>query len=223
MSTDDRIGLHLEHWLGAWPPVPDTVTVVGSPHRERPGWNGTIRTVAGVQTPRGTVLSVPPRAVDAVRSLGDDLGSIAAGLADALGLPGWRFVTGVFRWTVDPAPTDHPGTWVSPDDPRVPDWLRPFNAEVLVAFTDSGIAAGVGRKVHDRWGQELAVVTEPAHRRQGWAARLVAQAAHRVLDAGAVPTYLHSPGNDASARTADAAGFPDRGWRILGLFEGPPA
>ncbi len=222
MRAENRIALHLEHWLGAWPPGPGRVTVVGSERRQRPGWNGTIRKVAGVQTPSGTVLSVPPATVEAVRALGDDLDSIAAGLAGAVGLPGWRFVTGVFRWSDAPAPTDHPGTWVSPDDPRIPEWLRPFNAEVLVAFTDDGVAAGVGRKVHDRWGQELAVVTEPAHRRQGWAARLVAQAAHRVLDAGAVPTYLHSPNNAASARTADAAGFPDRGWRILGLFDGLP-
>ena len=47
--------------------------------------------------------------------------------------------------------------------------------------------------------------------------RLVAQAARRVLDEGAVPTYQHDPANIASARVADAAGFPDRGWRSAGM------
>jgi len=47
----------------------------------------------------------------------------------------------------------------------------------------------------------------------------VAQAARRVLADGAVPTYLHAFDNEASARVADAAGFPDRGWHVFELFE----
>ena len=35
--------------------------------------------------------------------------------------------------------------------------------------------------------------------------------------AGVVPTYLHDPANTASAKVADAAGFPDRGWTVLGM------
>ena len=46
----------------------------------------------------------------------------------------------------------------------------------------------------------------------------VAQAARRVLDEGAVPTYLHERDNHASARVAEAAGFPDRGWRAYGVY-----
>ena len=57
---------------------------------------------------------------------------------------------------------------------------------------------------------------------RGLARRLVAQAARRVLDEGAVPTYLHDPANVASAKVADAAGLPDRGWSVLGLFERQP-
>jgi len=81
-------------------------------------------------------------------------------------------------------------------------------------------AAGVGRKRHDEHGQELAVATEPAHQGKGLARRLVAQATRRVLDEGAVATYLHAPDNVASARVADASGFPDRGWSIYGLPTG---
>ena len=32
-----------------------------------------------------------------------------------------------------------------------------------------------------------------------------------------MPTYLHDPANTASAKVADAAGFPDRGWTVLGM------
>jgi predicted GNAT family acetyltransferase len=49
------------------------------------------------------------------------------------------------------------------------------------------------------------------------ARRLVAQAARRVVDGGMVATYLHDPANTASARVAEAAGFPDHGWTVIGL------
>jgi hypothetical protein len=32
-----------------------------------------------------------------------------------------------------------------------------------------------------------------------------------------VPTYIHDPANTASAHTADAAGFPDRGWTVIAV------
>ena len=120
--------------------------------------------------------------------------------------------------------SDDPGVWLPTDDPRVLPWLKPFNGEVLVGFAEDGsIAAGVGRKIHNGFGHELAVVTEEGHRGQRWAQRLVTQAARRVLADGAVPIYLHAEDNTASARTADASGFPDLGWRMLGLFPGTPS
>lgn len=90
---------------------------------------------------------------------------------------------------------------------------------VLVVRDQRGrYLAGVGIKRHDRHGHELAVGTVPAARGRGLARRLVAQAARRVLDDGAVPTYLHDRSNAASARVAEAAGFPDRGWRSYGVY-----
>ena len=80
------------------------------------------------------------------------------------------------------------------------------------------MAAGVGIKRHTPHGHELAVGTEPAHRGRGLARALVAQAARRVLAEGAVPLYLHEFANSASAQVAAAAGFPDRGWRVVGLL-----
>ena len=211
---------HLDDWLGVWPPDSTPLTVVGSERRRIAGWDGRIRPVVGVSTPSGTVLSVPPDRAEAVASLGEDLESIADALPAALGLDGGRVFTGVFRWTEAPTPGDDPGEWLAPGDPRILPWLEPFNGGVLVGLSDGEVAAGVGIKRHDRWGRELAVVTEPGFRGQGWARRLVTQAARRVISDGAVPTYLHAEGNAASARTADASGFPDLGWRIIGVSGG---
>jgi GNAT superfamily N-acetyltransferase len=218
-----RVAAHLRTWLGEWPEGgPQGLVVVGSSARTEPGWDGEVRAVAGVATPTGAVLSVPPASADAVRALGGDLAVVGARIADVVGRPGWTFAAGVFRWTAAPTPGDDEGTWIDPHEEGVPAWLRPFNGDVLVARVDGQVAAGVGRKQHDRHGHELAVVTEEGHRGKGLAARLVAQAARRVLADGAVPTYLHAPGNAASAATAVRSGFLDEGWQVLGLFGGPP-
>ena len=111
------------------------------------------------------------------------------------------------------------------DDPRVPAWLHPFGGEVLIALipadqldqraaTRNTSAAGVGIKRHDRFGWVVAVGTEDRFAGQGLGRRLVAQAARRVITDGAVATYLHDPRNLASAKVAEAAGFPDRGWKV---------
>ncbi len=223
MPISSRLSSHLSSWLGAWPSDgPRSLIVTSSPRREQPGWDGSIRPIAGIATPDGVVLSVPEASVSEVQALGDTLDEVGPRLAETLGRPGWRFYAGVFRWSEQPIPFDRPGVWLPRDHESVLEWLKPFNGEVLVGFEDGEVAAGVGRKLHDRWGHELAVVTEKGHRGRGWAKRLVSQAAERVLDDGAVPTYLHSPTNEASARTADACGFPDRGWRILGIFPSDP-
>lgn len=183
--------------------------------------------VVGVATPEGVVLSVPPDHVDRVRGLADGLAGLraaGAALGDALGIPGARLFEGVFRWSEAPADLPDAGAWVPVDDPRVPPWLVPFGGDVLMAFDDAGgYVAGVGIKRHDEFGQELAVVTEEAAQGRGLARRLVAQAARRVLDRGAVPTYFHADANVRSAKVADAAGFRDRGWRILGVSARPSA
>lgn len=228
-EVDERLQAHLRTWLGAWPST-RPVHVVGSDRRTEPGWDGAVRPLNVVSAPEGAVVSVPPSAVERVAAavdrleaagVADVLAALGARLPELLDRPGQRVGSGVFRWSTAPPPSDDPGTWLPRDDPRVPEWLRPFNGDVLVALADDGtLAAGVGRKQHDGHGHELAVVTQEGHRGRGLARRLVTQAARRVLDDGAVPVYLHDPTNVASARTADASGFPDVGWRILGLFGG---
>lgn len=212
----DRLHRHLRSWLGAWPPT-GGVTVVGSPRRTEPGWDGAVRPFAGVASPEGTVLSVAPDRVDGLRAAGATLEELLEALPEALGRPGSVVGRGVYRYAVSPPAVDAVGEWVPADGPEVPAWLRPFGGQVLVAWEDGRYAAGLGVKRHDGIGHEVAVATEERWRGRGLARALVARAAAGILGHGGVPIYLHGRANDASARVAEAAGFPDRGWVILGL------
>jgi GNAT superfamily N-acetyltransferase len=212
----DRLNRHLRSWLGAWPPV-EEVTVVGSPRRVEPGWDGASRPLAGITTPEGTIVSVPPDRLETVRALGSDREEVLDGLPAALGRPGGVVGRGVYRFAVSPPLVDPIGEWVPADAPDVPAWLRPFGGDVLVVREDGQYVAGLGIKRHDELGHEVAVATEEAWRGRGLARSLVARAAAGILRGGGVPVYLHGRGNEASARVAQAAGFPDRGWLILGL------
>lgn len=218
---EKRLYHHLVSWLGQWP-TSRQWWVVGSERRVRPGWDGRVHPLIGVGQPGGTVLSVPATRISPVRTLLDlPAEDLLEKLPATLGVDGQRSFTGVFRYSVAPEPLPDAGLWLPADDPGLPSWLRPFGGEVLVARDpDTGAyLAGVGIKRHDRYGHELAVGTDPAARGRGLATRLVAQAARRVLDEGQLPTYVHASDNPASARVAEAAGFPDRGWSYFGLTE----
>jgi GNAT superfamily N-acetyltransferase len=218
----ERLGEHLRSWVGAWPPERH-LQVVANPRRALPGWDGSVAPVAGVVTAEGdAVIGVLPEIADdaAATAAGGDLDALLAALPRLLGRRGIAG-RGVFRWST--APTDLPdaGVWIPHDDPRVPEWLRPFGGDVLVVLDDDRYVAGVGIKKHDAAGKEISVGTVEAARGRGLARRLVAQAARRILADGAVPTYLHAADNIASAKAADAAGFPDLGWKVVGFFPLP--
>jgi GNAT superfamily N-acetyltransferase len=227
VDAELRLHQHLAHQLGQWPPRRG-LDVVGSPHRTRPGWDGAVRAVWGVSTPDAAVVSVPPGVAKQAQALGSDLACLedpawGAALAELVGRPGAQAGTGVFRAVGPRGIPDLPdaGVWLSVDDPRVPRWLHPFAGPALVALDEGGAyGAGVGLKRHDDYGWEIAVATEPPMRGRGIARRLVAQAARAVLAEGHAVTYLHAPDNAASARVAEAAGFPVRGWRVIGLWGG---
>lgn len=214
-----RLGAFLAGWLGTWPPT-TRLDVASSPARSEPGWDGVIRPVIGVATPSGAVVSVPASLLEEARqlaALGEQ--AFAFRIGALVGLESAQLVRAVFRYSEHRSDLPDAGMWTPRDDPRVPEWLKPFNDEVLVAFADDGsYAAGVGLKKHNVLGVELAVGTEPRQRNKGLAKRLVAQAARAVIDGGAVAIYLHAPSNLPSAAVAEAAGFPDRGWEVLGLF-----
>ena len=224
-DDDPQLAAHLRSWVGGWPPPTSgpALTVVGDAARDRAGWDGQVHPATGVLRADGRgVLGVPPAVAELVVS--GDVDEVLALAPRALGAEGSVY-RGVFRWTTSPAPaSDLPdaGEWLPIGDPRVPDWLRPFGGSVLVALQDDAYVAGVGLKRHDDHARELAVVTTEAARGRGLARRLVAQAARRVIDEGRVATYLHAPGNRASARVGDATGFTDRGWQVLGFFPTPP-
>lgn len=215
--TDVRLRDFLVAWLGDWPDK-DHLTVVGTPIRKQPGWDGQIHEVLGVSDGEGGVLSVPPDAEAAVRDAVRTWDEMRTRLPKAMGRPKARVYAGKFRWTVKPAELEDAGQWVSYEDPRVPGWLKPFGGQALIAFDDHGAyAAGVGIKRHNAAGMEISVGTEEAHRGKGLASRLVAQAARWILAEGAVPIYLHDPANIGSDKTALKAGFPDEGWKIIGM------
>ncbi len=224
---------HWSTWTGASAPelallgsgARDRVLVVGSAAREQPGWDGAVHGVVGVADAAGSaVVSVPPAYAgwgQVFVADGGSLDELRAALPGRLGRPDHVVYRGVCRWAVDVPTSDvlpDAGQWLPAADPRVPAWLRPFGGDVLVVLDDDRYVAGVGLKRHDAHGQEIAVVTEEAARGRGLARRLVAQAARTLLARGIVPTYLHDPANVASGKVADAAGFPDRGWTVLGLF-----
>jgi GNAT superfamily N-acetyltransferase len=207
----------LAEYLGAWPATPG-LTVVGSEVRVRPGWDGQISDVVGVASPDTAVISVPPGVAEPVRDRARSWEQAGSILPQALARPESQVYYGTFRWTYRPAELTDAGVWVPVDDPRVPPWLHPFGGNVLITLAGGVYAAGVGIKRHNAFGLEISVGTEPEHRGKGLATRLVAQAARWVLAQGAVPIYLHDPANVASDRTANAAGFPDEGWQVLGLW-----
>jgi len=212
----DRLHRHLTRWLGAWPPT-GGLTVATSPHRTEPGWDGRVRPFAGIATPEGTVLSVPPDCVDRVGNAGTTLNEVLEALPDALGQPGAVVGRGVYRYAVTPPPVEPVGEWVPADGDDVPAWLRPFGGKVLLVREDGQYVAGLGVKRHDELGQEVAVATEEPWRGRGLGPALVGRAAADILRGGGVPIYLHGRANAASARVAEVAGFADRGWFILGL------
>ncbi|MBA3378171.1 MAG: GNAT family N-acetyltransferase [Chloroflexia bacterium] len=223
LPVRERLERHLRQHLGVWSP-PARHSIVVTPTRDRPGWDGRVRRVQGILSPEGNVLAVSPRfawlfkAVDPEGLFLDLLASDATlRVSQRLGVP-LDVGLASLRWPEQPSPLPEPGMWVPSRDPRLPGWLAPFNGSTLAAFDEHGaFMAGVGVKHHDEWAREIAVGTDPEHRGRGYARMLVAQAARDIIAGGGVPLYRHEAGNAASERVADAAGFPDRGWRSINL------
>jgi GNAT superfamily N-acetyltransferase len=236
-ATDDELAV-----LGAVHDGPPPVVLVGAEGRTRPGWDGAVHAVTGIVDAAGAaVVSVPPAHLAWARAYvaqarhrsahgggtagGAALDALRAALPERLGLPGHIVYRGVCRWSDTPPTAEQlpdAGEWLPFEDPRVPEWLRPFGGDVLVALDDDRYLAGVGLKRHDRHGHEISVGTDEHARGRGLARRLVAQASRTLHEQGIVATYLHDPANVASARVADATGFPDRGWGVLGIFQVAP-
>lgn len=223
LPVRERLDRHLRHRFGVWPPrVPDEIVI--TPARDRPDWDGRVRPVQGVLTPKGNILAVSPRLAWLFNGVDPEALILDLHAPDAqsrffrrLGVPVDAGIA-ILRWAEQSVRLPGPGNWVPSSDSRLPGWLAPFNGNVLAAFDDHGaFMAGVGLKHHDEWAREIAVGTDPQHRGQGYARMLVAQAARDIIASGGVPLYRHEAHNAASVCVADAAGFPDRGWRSIDL------
>jgi len=209
----EQLAAHLRASLGAWPPPPGGLVVTTSAARTEPGWDGVVRTFQCVRTDDGgAVVSVTPDALEQLRDAGPTLAEATPRIEEVVG---GRLVDVMFRWCVEPPALEPLGVWLPVDDPRVPAWLHPFGGEVLVHLDGDTYVGGVGLKLHDDHASEISVGTEEAARGKGIARRLVVTASRRVLDEGKVPTYLHDLRNHASAKVAEASGYPDRGWRLV--------
>lgn len=210
---------HLRSWAGAVPTRPGLV-VIANPRVARAGWDRRPELLTGLVDPDGRcVVSLPPDAAYVATTLLGTDGPLDV-LPALLGMPERTVEQRVYRWTTTPAELPRIGHWLPATHRDVPEWLRPFAGDVLIATDAQGRhLAGVGIKRHDHLVHELSVGTVPEARGRGLARLLVAQAAASLLSRGVVPTYLHLPDNEASSRVATAAGFPDRGWHALALNE----
>src|SRR5262245_59259974 len=150
-EPDSRLVAHLRTWLGQWPPT-HPLTVVGEPARDEPGWDGAIHDVIGVSGPTGAVISVPPEHEAAVRAVARDWERLPDVLPSAVGRPTATTFFGVMRWCTNPTALPDAGIWVPATDHRLPNWLKPFAGDVLVALDGDRFAAGVGLKRHNRFG-----------------------------------------------------------------------
>lgn len=218
-ESTKRLERHLANWLGAWP-ADGKITVATSTYREVPGWDGQVRPFIGFSSPTSTVISVARQYYEPICNLVEKGGleDLERQIAEVAGGKGASLRRGVFRFHQQLVAHESRGEWFSQDDPAVPGWLRPFNAKVLMAFDqEHRYAAGLGCKRHDDLVYELAITTEPTHRKLGYARELVAQASEFVYLAGGVATYMHRRDNVGSAAVAQSSGFPDRGWETIML------
>lgn len=221
-DIESRLNAFLTSRLGTWPPT-KSLELRHCDLRDQPRWNGGVQSFLGIESPVGTVLTFSGKvfpcgiALDP-REVEDELGGSDAHITipALFQHPEMHFGRAVFRYLGEFVDLPEIGEWVETSDPRLPAWLRPFNGGVLAHWAEDGsYAAGVGLKKHNDIGYEISVGTDPAHRGQGLAQKLVAQAARYIWELGAIPIYLHGATNAASARVAEKSGFPDRGWHII--------
>lgn len=122
-ATPALLELHLERWLGAWPPRAPVEVVEGS-GRVSAGWDGQPHPFLGVGSSDGLVLSVAPGKGRHVEAAVAGLPIGGAVFLDALthvaGERGMPVVQTVFRWCTDPTPSDDVGSGSTETTPRFP-------------------------------------------------------------------------------------------------------
>lgn len=92
--------------------------------------------------------------------------------------------------------------------------------------SDREIAASASLNWQSPHFADIAVSTDPNHRRQGWGRSVVSAMVQHLLDNGRTPLYVVSNNNEVSQQLAESIGFVDRGIRqvlLQGILKPPPA
>lgn len=104
-----------------------------------------------------------------------------------------------------------------------PDGLPRF---IIRSQTEGGqVVASAGLNWQSRYFADIAVNTDPSHRRQGWGRSVVAAMVQHLLESGRTPLYVVAAGNTASMQLAESVGFVDTGVRrfiLQGTLKPPP-
>jgi GNAT superfamily N-acetyltransferase len=199
------------------------VHLIASRRRTQPGWGGYTVPLMALTTRAGGVVSSRPDLADAVR---EELADAAPD--QPLGEPHFERLRRVARRAVPYVYSlsgyalyaDHASfrpihviaEHLSRADRRGQDLRRRFDGEVFVVSGTRGeIAAwsAIKLKSSDVW--EIAVVTEPAYRRRGYAKQVVSAATQYILDNGRLALYVHDRTNHASARVCRSLGYVEYG------------
>jgi GNAT superfamily N-acetyltransferase len=199
--------------------------VLASERRARPGWGGYTVPLIALSTRRGGIISCRPELRDPVRR---ELASGPLMLGQPLGEVEFERLRRVVRRAVpyaynlsgsvlycDPAhfrPLSSQAERLPPGDPRGLDVRRRFDGEIFAVWSIRGEIASwsaIKLKSDDVW--EIAVVTEPAYRRRGYAKQVVSAATQYILDNGRLALYVHDRTNHASARVCRSLGYVEYG------------
>src|SRR5690554_5092157 len=152
-EIESRLNAFLTSRLGTWPPSRG-LELRHCDLRDQPRWDGDVQPFLGIESPVGTVLTFsrkvfPGGMLLSPREVEDELGDSHAHITipRMFQHPDMHFGRAVFRFLGEFVDLPEIGEWVGPTEPRLPDWLRPFNGGVLAHWADDGsYAAGVGLK-----------------------------------------------------------------------------
>jgi hypothetical protein len=173
----------------------------------------------------GAVVGVAPPWSGLLRERLDGPASLGPALDAVAGAAGGQHWSWVARTGVAiPAPSAEVAV-LDTSDPRLPDWvIGHFSGEAWVVLGDGGevLSTAVLKRYDDRL-REISVGTAEAARGRGLAKAVTAAAARAVLAEGRAVLYNHDPGNDASARVAEAVGLHEFGRCHAVVLDGPQA
>jgi uncharacterized protein (DUF1501 family) len=161
----------------------------------------------------GAVVAVAPAWSGRLAEHLDGPATLDAALEAVAAAGGGQHWSWVARTGVAISPPSAEVTVLDASDPRLPDWvLGHFTGEAWVVLGDDGrvLSTAVLKRYDDRL-REISVGTADEARGRGLAKAVTAAAARAALAEGRAVLYNHDPGNDSSARVAEAVGLHEFG------------